>query len=144
MPAIEKQRRKQREILTQGEPVAVVLETAQKQRAPGTIRLVQLSSEARISRALKFSLVAWVLAVPAVVAPPHFAWSIMLFLVGAIGGWLRSRQSQLILGGQANCPNCGTEQWLDGGSDALPFSHFCEKCNRRSLVHAAPAPDQSA
>jgi hypothetical protein len=134
MPYSEKQLEKHRAALTRGERVDVTLTTHEEKQGTGFIQLLRLTPAEQRARGQRWLLTCLALAPVTAVCPPHFPWPIITVTVGLVGGYLRRGRAELVLGGEAKCPQCQAFQILDGGNAEFPMAHFCSECGERSLV----------
>lgn len=121
--------------MTKGERVEVELVLHDGVRAPGFVRIQELSESESRKAGLKFFLTCFAASLVMVIVPPHFIWLFGLLTVGTIGYIVKSKQRSIKLGGEAECPKCKSFQILDPGTSEIPFLHFCEKCGARSEAY---------
>jgi hypothetical protein len=128
---------KHREMMTRGEDIPVTLVTHYDQRGPGHLRLLRLSAHEASARAGKWLVICLVVAPFTFIFPPHFLWPLIAITIGFVGWALRRGRTELILGGEADCPKCGAFQRLEAGDAEFPMAHFCTACKERSLIERA-------
>lgn len=125
---------KHKEQMTRGEDVPVTLVTHYEKRSQGHIRLLRLTEDEAGGAARKWLLI-WLLLAPVVIVfPPHIPWPLVAITVGVVGYYMRRGQRAQVVGGEADCPECGKFQILEGGNAEFPMAHFCTECRERSLL----------
>ncbi len=137
MPYSEKQLAAHREIMTQGEALPVVLVARQGKRSRGVVRLLRMSEEQRGSRARRFLLRGLGLSLVAAICPPHILWLTLGLVTSVVGYFWMGRQTERLLGGEADCPGCGARQLIPAEPVEFPFLHFCSACGLRCSVERA-------
>ena len=120
--------------MTEGEALLVVLVTRHGKRSSGVLRLLRMSDAQRQARARKFLLRGLGLALVAAICPPHLVWLLGGLTVSIVGYFWLGRQTERLLGGEANCPSCGARQLIPAEPVEFPFLHFCSECSLRCSV----------
>jgi hypothetical protein len=134
MPYTSKDLAKNEATMRLGEALPVDLVTWEKKRSPGEVRLLRMRDEERRARAWKFLFACTGMSLLAVVFPPHFIWPVLGVSIGFGGFFVRRRQTDRLLGGRAQCPECGALQLIAPEPAEFPFTHFCSECRKRCLV----------
>lgn len=134
MPYDTKVLEEHKDRMTRGEDIPVTLVTHYGKRSEGHLRKVILSA-AEADAPAKTWLVRCLIAAPFLfILPPHFPWLLLAIAAGVVGYLLQRGHREQIIAGEADCPECGKLQIIEGGNAEFPMAHFCSECKERSLI----------
>jgi hypothetical protein len=132
--------RRHSQMMSRGTGRAVTLTASEKQTA-GEVRVQEWTRGERLRRGGKLWAALWALAVVSVLIPgAHFVLVPGFLLAGPIAGYLRTRQTRGILGGEGVCPACGARIYIGAHPDSWPLSDHCDACRRPVLIEAVGGP----
>lgn len=134
MPYDPKLLEEHKERMTRGEDLVVTLLTHYGKKSEGHLRHIFLSPQEADAPARKWLVRCLILAPFLFILPPHFPWLLAAIATGVGGYYLRRGHREQILTGEANCPQCGAFQIIEGGNAEYPMAHFCTECRERSLI----------
>lgn len=121
--------------------VAVVGPTGS--RSTGELTLQLFTPSERLLRALRAFSTWFVVAILSVFIPlAHFVLVPLFLIVSVAAGSLAHSRKQIVLGGQARCPDCGVSFNLASGAHNLPFLDICTGCSRPVRVEWTAGSDK--